>query len=117
MIFASDNWAGVHPVIARRLSEEGDGVSAAYGSSDLDKRIEEKFNQLFEREVAVFFVATGTAANSLALASVNRNQACAMGKKFWRTTFVFNHVRFPMAKGNAAWFRLTAKVAKSIQTT
>jgi threonine aldolase len=72
MIFASDNWAGVHPAIARRLSEEAGGYSAAYGSSELDKNIEQKFNQLFEREVAVFFVATGTAANSLALAAVNR---------------------------------------------
>ncbi len=72
MIFASDNWAGVHPAITRRLSDEASGFSAAYGSSELDRHIEQKFNQLFEREVAVFFVATGTAANSLALAAVNR---------------------------------------------
>lgn len=72
MIFASDNWAGVHPAITQRLSEESNGFAAAYGSSELDKKIELKFNELFEREVAVFFVATGTAANSLALASVNR---------------------------------------------
>ena len=32
----------------------------------------EKFSEIFEREVAVFFVGTGTAANSLSLASVNR---------------------------------------------
>lgn len=72
MIFASDNWAGVHPGIAQRLTEEASGFSAAYGSSELDHKIEQKFNDLFEREVAVFFVATGTAANALALASVNR---------------------------------------------
>ena len=72
MIFASDNWAGVHPTIARRLSEESGGFAAAYGSSELDRKIEQQFNKLFEREVAVFFVATGTAANSLALAAVNR---------------------------------------------
>ena len=47
-------------------------MSAAYGLGEADKKIEQKFNQLFETEVAVFFVATGTAANSLALASVNR---------------------------------------------
>ncbi len=72
MIFASDNWAGVHPNIAQRLTEEASGFSAAYGSSELDHKIEQKFNDLFEREVAVFFVATGTAANALALAAVNR---------------------------------------------
>lgn len=72
MIFASDNWAGVHPTIARHLSDQAGGFSPAYGSSELDRKVESAFNQLFEREVAVFFVGTGTAANSLALAAVNR---------------------------------------------
>jgi threonine aldolase len=72
MFFASDNWAGAHPKIAEGLSRCADGFAAAYGASDLDKRIEQKFNELFGREVAVFFVGTGTAANALALASVNR---------------------------------------------
>lgn len=72
MNFASDNWAGAHPLIARQLYQEADGFAAAYGASELDQTVENTFNQLFEREVAVFFVATGTAANSLALASVNR---------------------------------------------
>lgn len=72
MFFGSDNWAGAHPVIAQRLSEEAGGFSAPYGASKLDRRVEEKFNEIFEREVAVFFVGTGTAANALALAAVNR---------------------------------------------
>jgi threonine aldolase len=72
MFFGSDNWAGAHPRIAASLARHADGFAAAYGASDLDKRIEAKFNDLFEREVAAFFVGTGTAANSLALASVNR---------------------------------------------
>ncbi len=72
MYFASDNWAGAHPSIAASLTREAAGYAAAYGTSDLDKRIEAKFNEIFEREVAVFFVGTGTAANSLALASVAR---------------------------------------------
>ncbi|ATN35465.1 low specificity L-threonine aldolase [Rhizobium sp. ACO-34A] len=72
MFFASDNWAGAHPKIAESLTREASGYAAAYGSSDLDKRIEARFNELFEREVSVFFVGTGTAANSLALASVAR---------------------------------------------
>ena len=36
------------------------------------KLSEQTFNEIFEREVAVFFVATGTAANSLAQASIAR---------------------------------------------
>jgi threonine aldolase len=72
MFFASDNWAGAHPVINERLLRESTRFASAYGSSDLDRAIERRFNEVFEKEVAVFFVATGTAANSLALASVAR---------------------------------------------
>jgi threonine aldolase len=72
MNFASDNWAGAHPAIAQRLLEAAAGFSAPYGASALDRKIEQRFNELFERDVAVYFVSTGTAANSLALAAVNR---------------------------------------------
>ncbi|MBT9369282.1 low specificity L-threonine aldolase [Rhizobium sp. CSW-27] len=70
MFFASDNWAGAHPAINERLLKESTRFAAAYGTSELDRTIEQRFNEIFEREVAVFFVATGTAANSLALASL-----------------------------------------------
>jgi threonine aldolase len=70
MHFASDNWSGAHPRIAESLNRHAQGFASAYGTSDLDRAIEERFSAIFEREVAVFFVATGTAANSLALASV-----------------------------------------------
>lgn len=72
MHFASDNWAGAHPTIAESLAQHAGGFAAAYGTSELDKKVEQRFNELFEREVAVYFVGTGTASNSLALASVNR---------------------------------------------
>ncbi|MFC3074432.1 threonine aldolase family protein [Shinella pollutisoli] len=72
MFFASDNWAGAHPAIAESLVEAAAGFASAYGTSDLDKRVEKTFSEIFERDVAVFFVGTGTAANSLALASVTR---------------------------------------------
>lgn len=70
MFFASDNWAGAHHAINERLMRESTRFAAAYGTSALDQAIEQRFNDIFEREVAVFFVATGTAANSLALASL-----------------------------------------------
>ena len=72
MIFASDNWAGAADEIAESLQRHSGGFSPAYGESDLDKDLERRFNDLFEKEVAVFFVGTGTAANSLALTAVNR---------------------------------------------
>ncbi|MDP2122335.1 MAG: low specificity L-threonine aldolase [Hoeflea sp.] len=70
MIFTSDNWAGAHPAIAASLSAHSTGFAPAYGASELDRKVEAKFNEIFGREVAVFFVGTGTAANSLALSAI-----------------------------------------------
>lgn len=72
MIFASDNWAGAHPIIAENLAKSATGFSSGYAAGDLDKRVYERFSTIFEREVEVFFVATGTAANALSLASASR---------------------------------------------
>jgi threonine aldolase len=72
MIFTSDNWAGAHPAIAASLSVHSTGFSPAYGASELDRKVERSFNEIFGREVAVFFVGTGTAANALALSAVSR---------------------------------------------
>ncbi len=72
MNFASDNWAGAHPKISAALAEHATGFAAAYGTSDLDKKVERTFCEIFEREVAVFFVATGTAANALSMTALAR---------------------------------------------
>ncbi|RUU86813.1 low specificity L-threonine aldolase [Mesorhizobium sp. M7A.F.Ca.MR.176.00.0.0] len=72
MFFASDNWAGAHPNIAAGLSANAGGFSTAYGDGALDRAVYQRFSEIFEREVAVFFVATGTAANSLALTAYNK---------------------------------------------
>lgn len=69
MIFGSDNWSGAAPEISEALLRHSSGLAVAYGDSDLDKRIEEKFNEIFETACAVYFVGTGTAANSLAIAA------------------------------------------------
>ncbi|MEP9389795.1 low specificity L-threonine aldolase [Mesorhizobium sp. KR9-304] len=72
MIFASDNWAGAHPRIAAALSTHASGFEPAYGNGSLDAKVQKKFAEIFEREVAVFFVGTGTAANALSLVSANK---------------------------------------------
>jgi len=69
LCLASDNWAGAHPAIAASLSAAAGGFCQAYGGSDFDQAVQRHFNEIFEREVAVFFVATGTAANALALSA------------------------------------------------
>ncbi|MFA6267471.1 MAG: low specificity L-threonine aldolase [Pseudolabrys sp.] len=70
MNFASDNTAGVAPEIMAALLRANDGFAFGYGNDDWTRGIEEKFATLFKREVAVFLVPTGTAANALALAHV-----------------------------------------------
>jgi len=69
MIFGSDNWAGAAPEISQALMQHSTGLAVAYGNSDLDKKIEQRFDEIFETECGVFFVGTGTAANSLAIAA------------------------------------------------
>lgn len=72
MNFASDNWAGASPQINAALAEHGGGFAAAYGSSDLDEKARQKIGEIFEKDVSVLFVPTGTAANSLAAALMMR---------------------------------------------
>ncbi|MGX5847189.1 threonine aldolase family protein [Mesorhizobium sp. PL10] len=72
MFFASDNWAGVHPDISANLTRHAAGTAAAYGDGDLDRAVYRRFSEIFERDVQVFFVATGTAANALSLAAYNK---------------------------------------------
>ncbi|MDD7911847.1 low specificity L-threonine aldolase [Pseudovibrio exalbescens] len=69
MIFSSDNWAGATDAVMAALARHTSGFAPAYGVDPLSRSIEAKFNEVFEREVAVFLVSTGTAANSLALAN------------------------------------------------
>lgn len=72
MNFGSDNWAGAHPKIMASLSAHATGFAKPYGESDLDASIEERLKNTFEHDLSAFFVATGTAANSLALTSLTR---------------------------------------------
>jgi threonine aldolase len=68
MDFRSDNTAGAHPAILEALARANRGTASAYGEDPVSARLAQRFNELFEREVAVFPVATGTAANALSLA-------------------------------------------------
>ncbi len=70
MNFVSDNLAGASAPVMQAMAAANDGFAAGYGNDAWTKRVEALFAELFEREVAVFLVTTGTAANSLALASL-----------------------------------------------
>ena len=66
--FASDNVAGVAPEIMAALQEANRGPVPSYGADEITARLERRFSDLFEHEVSVLPVATGTAANALSLA-------------------------------------------------
>ena len=70
MNFASDNAAGVAPPILDAIRRANDGFALGYGDDSLTRRAERALCDLFERDVAAFMVATGTAANSLAIAQL-----------------------------------------------
>jgi len=70
MRFVSDNTASVSPEILDALREANRGLEAAYGDDPWSQRLDRLFGDFFDTEVRVFTVATGTAANALALATV-----------------------------------------------
>jgi threonine aldolase len=70
MNFASDNAAGIAPEILAAIAGANQGAALAYGRDAWTSRVERTFAEIFEREVAVFLVPTGTAANALALAHI-----------------------------------------------
>jgi threonine aldolase len=72
MLFASDNWAGAAPEIVEAVALEAGCYGNAYGDSPLDHKVAERFSEIFEREVAVFLVGTGSAANGLALSAIGK---------------------------------------------
>ena len=67
--FLSDNAASVHPAIWDAL-RAADASDAPYDGDAHSASLDEKFSALFGRDCEVLWVATGTAANCLALATM-----------------------------------------------
>jgi threonine aldolase len=68
--FASDNYAGICPEAWAALVVANQQHAPAYGDDSLTQRACDALRELFETDCEVFFVASGTAANGLALASL-----------------------------------------------
>jgi threonine aldolase len=68
--FRSDNTHGASPEILAALASASGGNVTSYGDDPLTERLRVRCNELFEREVDVVPVATGTAGNALAVASL-----------------------------------------------
>lgn len=68
--FASDNYAGICPEAWEALAEANRGYATSYGDDPWTTRACDALRDFFETDCEVFFVFNGTAANSLALASL-----------------------------------------------
>lgn len=65
--FSSDNIAGASPEVIDAIVASNEGQASAYGTDPASARIEQRLAELFEHNVSVFLVPTGTAANALCL--------------------------------------------------
>lgn len=68
--FASDNTAGVVPQAWAALQSANTGYAPSYGEDPWTQRAADLIREVFEADCEVFFTFNGTAANSLALASM-----------------------------------------------
>jgi len=71
MRFFSDNTASACPEIIDAIAAANRGLEKAYGDDRWTRRLDEVLSGFFETPVRAFAVATGTAANSLSLATLS----------------------------------------------
>lgn len=71
MHFASDNSGAVPTQVMDALVNANSGYTMAYGNDELTAKVQSEIRRIFDApDASVFLVATGSAANSLALASL-----------------------------------------------
>lgn len=71
MYFASDNSGPVHPQVMQALNDVNTGYAMGYGDDPQMGIVRNRLRDIFEApEAAIYLVTTGTAANSLALATL-----------------------------------------------
>lgn len=71
--FASDNNAGIHPLLLESIARANEGHVIAYGDDKFTREAESIIKGHFGQSCEVFFVLTGTGANVLSLASTTRS--------------------------------------------
>ncbi len=68
--FASDNYSGICPEAWEAMAAANTGYARAYGEDQWTRRACDLLREFFETECEVFFAFNGTAANSLAVATL-----------------------------------------------
>jgi threonine aldolase len=71
--FASDNNAGVHPLILKELEIINHGHVVGYGADFYTEEAKKLFKEHLGEETDVYFVFTGTASNVLGLSTIARS--------------------------------------------
>jgi threonine aldolase len=104
MFFASDNTSGAIPEVMAALIRANDGYARGYGTDDLTARVTAQLRETFEApEAAVHLVATGTAANAIALATLVQP---------WQAVFCHRHAHIAEDEcGAPEFFTNGAKLA------
>jgi threonine aldolase len=79
MFFASDNTGPVHPNVFAALARANESYAMPYGADPIMEGVTARIRDVFEApQAAVYLVTTGTAANSISLATMGES---------WQTIF------------------------------
>ena len=73
--FRSDNTYGVSPEIFEALRRVAGGTMTSYGGDAVTARVRERCREIFETELEIFPVVSGTAGNALAIAAMTAPSA------------------------------------------
>jgi threonine aldolase len=68
--FRSDNTHGCSPEILEALMRASAGTMSSYGDDEITARVRDRCREIFECDLKVFPVLTGTAGNALSIASM-----------------------------------------------
>src|SRR5438046_5947279 len=93
--YRSDNTGRAAPEILDAILRANTGTALGYGADEWTARLQERFSELFETKVRVFPVATGTAANALALAATSPS---------WGIVYCSEAAHINTSEANAAGF-------------
>jgi threonine aldolase len=93
--YRSDNTGRAAPQILEALIRANRGTALGYGADEWTADLQQRFSDLFETPVRVFPVATGTAANALALASLGPS---------WGIVYCSDVAHINTSEANAAGF-------------
>ena len=70
-LFFSDNVTSACPEVMDAIVAANSGVAASYGEDTYSSDIKATFSEIFETDVDVFPVVTGTVSNALAMSALS----------------------------------------------